>query len=81
MLWKMRSQRTWTRPGGQKMRQDHTQDCLYETWVEDGNDWRKENIRETMLTTGSIRDIVVPIVFFLVSVVNMVMFKKTSNKP
>jgi hypothetical protein len=40
-LWKMRSRRTCTRLTPQKTPQDRTQDCLYETWVGDGNDGRK----------------------------------------
>jgi hypothetical protein len=78
----MRSRRTWTRLTRQKSLQDRTQDCLYETWVEDGNAGRKENIRETMLTTSGIRFIGVPIVFVLECVVIMVLSKnKTSNGP
>jgi hypothetical protein len=50
--------------------------------VEDGNYGRKENIRETMLTTSGIRFIGVPNVFVLEGVVFMVLLKsKTSNKP
>jgi hypothetical protein len=44
--WKMRSLRTCTRLTRQKSLQDRTQDCLYETWVRDGNDGTKENIRD-----------------------------------
>jgi hypothetical protein len=64
-LWKMRSLRTCTRLTRQKSLQDRTQDCLYETWVGDGNNGEKEDIRETMLTTSGIRCIGVPIVFVL----------------
>jgi hypothetical protein len=51
-LWKMRSRKTCTRLTRRKSLQDRTQDCLYETRVGDGNDGRKENISETMLTTS-----------------------------
>jgi hypothetical protein len=64
-LWKMRSLRTCTRLMRQKSLQDRTQDCLYETWVGDGNNGEKKNIRETMLTTSRMRCIGVPIVFVL----------------
>jgi hypothetical protein len=76
-LWKMRSLRTCTRLTRQKSLQDRTQDCLYETWVGDGNNGEKENKREMMLTTSGIRFIGVPIVFVLKCVVIMVLFKKT----
>jgi hypothetical protein len=49
----------------QKSLQDRTQNCLYETWVGDGNDGGKENTRETMLTASGIRFLNVPIVFVL----------------
>ena len=62
-LWKM--WRTCTRPTRQKPLQDRTQDCLYEHGWGDGNDGRKENISETMLTTSGIRFIGVPNVFIL----------------
>ena len=73
-LWK-RSRRTCTRLTRQKPLQDRTQDSLYETWVGDGNDTRKENISKTMLTTSSIRFIGAPIVFVLECVVIMVLLK------
>jgi hypothetical protein len=75
-LWKMRSRRTCTRLTPPKSLQDRTQDCLYETWVRDCNDGKKENISETMLTTSGIRFTGVPLVFILDCVVIMVLFRK-----
>jgi hypothetical protein len=50
--------------------------------VRDGNDGRKENISETMLTTSGIRFTGVPLVFVLECVIIMVLFKnKLPNKP
>jgi hypothetical protein len=66
-----------TRPMGQKSLQDRTQDCLYETWVGDGNDWRKENTRETMLTTSGMQFFGAPTVFVLECVVIRVLLKKS----
>jgi hypothetical protein len=82
-LWKMRSRRTCTRRLTRpKSLQDRTQDCLYETWVRHETNGRKENIRETVLTTSGIRFISVPNVSALECVVIIVLLKeKLQNKP
>ena len=72
----MHPQRTCIRLMRQKTLRDRTQVCLYETRVGDCKDGKKENIKETDLTTSVIRFIEAPNIFILKCVVNMVLSKK-----
>jgi hypothetical protein len=49
-------------------------------WVGGGNDGRKENIRETILTTSGIRCIDVPMVVLECVVITVLLKKKLQNK-